>query len=93
MIYTPPRLQEKKTPFVWVGLGDFPFENRLQVPWVIAENFSGYAQRRGPSRHPTPACWEGLHLGLQGPLPSHKWLSPSLPAQDQGGRYPRTQPP
>lgn len=58
------------------------------MPSVVAETFSGDAQRGVPPDPPSPACWEGVHLGLQGPLPRHKWLSPSLPAQDPEGRYP-----
>lgn len=39
------------------------------MPWVLTENFSGYAAR-GPSRHPVQAGWEGIYLGLQRPPPA-----------------------
>lgn len=57
-----------------MGLGNFSFENRLLVPWVLAENFSRYAAEES-LQAPMPGLLRG-HLPVPpgAPLQRHKWL-------------------
>lgn len=54
MIYTPPRLQEKKT-YRLGGFGNCSFENRVQVPWVLAEDSRYAAEGVSPGTQFPPA--------------------------------------
>lgn len=59
MIYTPPRLQEKKT-IVWVGLENFPL--RMSSSAAGAGRELLWLHSRGDTKASILGCFEGIYL-------------------------------